>query len=103
MRSQFELTREMIEFKINLNVILGELEEEFAEIWIEAIRSLSDEQIAALIRITNALSPEQGSKFTLRYLMENNYPFRELVLYQTDDNFKRRMGLLDYDGRSDYS
>jgi hypothetical protein len=103
MRSQFELTREMIEFKINLNVILGELEEEFADIWIKAIRSLSDEQIAALIRITNALSPEQGSKFTLRYLMENYYPFRELVLYQTDDEFKRRMGLLDYDGLSNYS
>ena len=100
MGSQIEQTRELVKFKINLSVVLGELDEKVAEVWVDAFNSLNDAQMANLIAQIEFLNPAQACKVTLKYLMDNHYPFRELILYQTDDAFKRRMGLENF-GKSD--
>jgi hypothetical protein len=96
MSSPYAATRANIERRLTLGVILGDLDESLAEVWREAFRSLDDHEMATLMRLTSGLSHQRASAITLRFLMEHHYPFREMVLYHTDDNFKRRMRLLDY-------
>ncbi len=93
MGSQFELTRDLIRFKIHLIVAKGGLEPKIAAVWEEAFNSLDDAQMLELIQRIEQLDPMQACKITLQYLMEHHYPFRELILYHTDETFKRRMGL----------
>lgn len=97
MSSLYAEARETIELRLTLSVILGDLDESLARVWSEAFQSLNDEDIARLMRITRGLSDHQASSATLRFLMDHFYPFREMVLYQTDDVFKRRMGLDEFD------
>jgi hypothetical protein len=96
MRSSYAATRANIDRRLVLGVLRGELDESQAEVWREAFRSLNDCELAALVRLTRGLSHQRVSALTLRFLMEHHYPFREMVLYQTDDRFKRRMMLTDY-------
>jgi hypothetical protein len=96
MSSPYAETRANIERRLILGVLRGDLDESLAGVWREAFRSLDDHEIAALVRQTRGLSYQKASGLTLRFLMERHYPFREMVLYQTDDNFKRRMMLSDY-------
>jgi len=93
MSSIYEDARETIELRLTLNVILGELDEALASVWRDAFRCLNDKDIAHLMSLTRGLDAHRASSVTLRFLMERCYPFREMVLYQTDDAFKRRMGL----------
>ncbi|RMD99858.1 MAG: hypothetical protein D6814_04790 [Calditrichaeota bacterium] len=102
MGSQFEQTRELIRFKINLSVILGELNENVAKVWVEAFNSLNDNQMIHLMNQIQYLDPATACKITLKYLMDNYYPFRELILYQTDESFKKRMGLENLDNPGSY-
>jgi hypothetical protein len=95
MSSPYAATRTNIERRLTLGVLRGDLDESLAEVWREAFRSLNDRELAVLVRLTRSLSPHRASATTLRFLMEHHYPFREMVLYQTDDDFKRRMMLLD--------
>lgn len=88
-------TREDIEWRLTLNVLLGDLDETVTEVWRQAIRSLDDRDLAALIRQAAVLPERHASALTLRFLMARHFPFREMILYQTDDAFKRRMGLTD--------
>jgi len=97
MSSLYADARETIELRLALNVILGDLGESQARVWCDAFRSLQDEDIAQLMMITRRLNERQASSATLRFLMERFYPFREMVLYQTDAAFKRRMGLEEFD------
>lgn len=99
MSSLYAEARETIELRLTLSVILGELDESLARVWSEAFQSLRDEDIAELMRITRSMVAHEASSATLRFLMDHFYPFREMVLYHTDDGFKRRMGL---DGLGDY-
>lgn len=96
MSSSYATTRANIERRLILGILRGDLDESLAEVWREAFRSLDDQEIAALMRQTRGLSYQKASAHTVRFLMEHHYPFREMVLYQTDDEFKRRMMLLDY-------
>jgi hypothetical protein len=96
MSSPYAATRLNIDRRLILGVLRGELDESQAEVWREAFRSLKDHEMAALMRLTRGQSPQKASAITLRFLMEHHYPFREMVLYQTDDGFKRRMMLSDY-------
>lgn len=98
MGNPFQHTRDLIKFKISLSVLLGELEPRLAEVWLEAFESLDDAQMQELMALIESLDTTQACKVTLRYLMDNHYPFRELILFETDDAFKRRMGLEDYSG-----
>ncbi|MDQ7054573.1 MAG: hypothetical protein Q9P14_17425 [candidate division KSB1 bacterium] len=100
MGSYFELTRDLIRFKIHLIVATGGLEPKIAAVWEEAFNSLNDLQMMELMQRIEHLEPMQACKITLRYLMDHHYPFRELILYHTDDTFKRRMGL-EQDDESD--
>lgn len=93
-------TRDLIAFRLNLHVLFGELDEEIGNIWISAIESLDDVQLAELIRRTDRLNKKEATRVTIQFLMQNHYPFRELVLYRTDEAFKKRMGLQDLDSRS---
>jgi hypothetical protein len=95
MSSPYAATRANIERRLTLGVLRGDLDESLADVWREAFRSLNDEDMAVLMRLTRGLSPYRASAATLRFLMEHHYPFREMVLYRTDDDFKRRMRLLD--------
>jgi hypothetical protein len=99
MSSPYAATRENIELRLTLNVILGDLDESFAHVWRDAFRSLEDRDIARLLMMARRLDAHQASALTLRVLMEHHYPFREMVMYQTDAAFKRRMGL---DGSDQY-
>lgn len=92
-RSPYAETRANIERRLTLGVLLGDLDESLAEVWREAFRSLDDSEFAILMRQAYGLNKRQASTLTLRFLMEHHYPFREMVMYQTDDQFKRRMGL----------
>ncbi|MDZ7345084.1 MAG: hypothetical protein ONA90_11295 [candidate division KSB1 bacterium] len=92
-RSPYAEARANIERRLALGVLLGDLDESVAEVWREAFRSLDDGEIGRLMWQTRGLSPRQASALTLRFLMEHYYPFREMVVYHTDDQFKRRMGL----------
>lgn len=96
MRSPYAATRANIERRLILGILRGELEEAQAEVWREAFRSLSDREMAALVQQTRSRSPQRASAITIRFLMEHHFPFREMVLYQTGDDFKRRMRLSDY-------
>jgi len=96
MNSPYAATRANIERRLNLGVAKGDLDESQAEVWREAFRSLDDQEIATLMRATRRASPQHASAMTIRFLMEHHYPFREMVLYQTDENFKRRMHLSEY-------
>jgi hypothetical protein len=96
MSSPYAATRANIERRLMLGVLLGDLDESLAEVWRQAFRSLDDSEIATLMRQTHSLSNHRASALTLRFLMERHYPFREVVIYHTDDDFKRRMGLLDF-------
>lgn len=93
MSSLYAEARETIELRLTLSVILGELDESLARVWSEAFQSLSDEDIARLMRITRGMDDHEASSATLRFLMDHFYPFREMVLYRTNDVFRRRMGL----------
>jgi hypothetical protein len=93
MNSIFADARETIELRLTLSVILGELDEALAAVWRDAFRNLEDKDIALLMMLTRGLDDRHASAVTLRFLMNRSYPFREMVLYQTDDAFKRRMGL----------
>lgn len=96
MRSPYAATRANIERRLILGILRGELDEAQAEVWREAFRSLSDREMAQLIQQTRGRNPQRATALTIRFLMEHHYPFREMVLYQTDDGFKRRMMLSDY-------
>jgi hypothetical protein len=96
MSSPYAETRANIERRLILGVLLGDLDESLADVWREAFRSLKDSEIATLMRRARGLNNRRASAFTIRFLMEHHYPFREMVLYHTDDDFKRRMGLLDF-------
>jgi hypothetical protein len=96
MSSPYATTRTNIERRLTLGVLRGDLDESLADVWREAFRSLNDQEMAALVRLTRGLSHQRASAVTLRFLMEHHYPFREMVLYHTDDHFKRRMMLSDY-------
>ena len=96
MSSPYAATRANIERRLTLGVLFGDLDESLAEVWREAFRSLNDYEIATLMRLTRGLSHQKISAITLRFLMEHHYPFREMVLYHTGDDFKRRMMLHDY-------
>ena len=96
MSSPYATTRANIERRLILGILRGDLDESLAEVWREAFRSLDDQDIAALMRQTRGLSCQKASALTVRFLMEHHYPFREMVLYNTGDEFKRRMKLLDY-------
>jgi len=96
MRSPYAATRANIERRLILGILRGELEEAQAEVWREAFRSLSDREMAALVLQTRGRSQQSASAVTIRFLMEHHYPFREMVLYETGDGFKRRMRLSDY-------
>jgi len=96
MNSPYAATRANIERRLTLGVLRGDLDESLADVWREAFRSLNDQEMAALVRLTRGSSHQRASTITLRFLMEHHYPFREMVLYHTDDNFKRRMMLVDY-------
>ncbi len=102
MGSQFKQTRELIRYKISLNVLLGELDSRVAEVWVEAFESLNDEQMLQLMNMLETLDPAQACKVTIKFLMDNYYPFRELILFQTDEAFKRKMGLQDYKNPDSY-
>lgn len=93
MNSIYAEARETIELRLTLNVILGQLDETLARVWCDAFRCLNDGDIAQLMMLTRGLDDHRASSVTLRFLMQHCYPFREMVLYQTDDAFKRRMGL----------
>lgn len=97
MRGFITEARDAIELRLTLSVILGQLDETIAQIWKDAIRSLDDREIEQLIRCVWNLPEAQLSSATLKFLMDKYYPFRELILYGTDDEFKRRMGLLDFE------
>ena len=86
-------TRENIELKLTLSVVLGDLDEGFANLWIDAVRSLNDRDMSLLIKQAAGLNGRHASSLTLRFLMQHHYPFREMVLYHTDDDFKKKMGL----------
>lgn len=88
-------TRENIEWRLTLSVLLGDLDESVTEVWLQAIRSLDDQDLAALIRQAAVLPERHACALTLRFLMERHFPFREMIMYQTDETFKRRMGLAD--------
>lgn len=90
-----EKTRESIEWRLTLSVLLGDLDEAVTEVWLQAIRSLDDQDLAVLIRQAAVLPERRASALTLRFLMERHFPFREMIMYQTDETFKRRMGLAD--------
>ncbi len=100
MNSIYADARETIELRLTLNVILGELDESMARVWREAFRSLQDDDIAKLMLLTRGLDDHQASSITLRFLMDRCFPFREMVQYQTDEAFKRRMGLDGRDSRN---
>lgn len=89
--------RDSIELKLTLNVILGQLEESVAQVWKEAIRELDDEEISRLIRLAQIYPSSKVSSIMLKCLMKKSYPFKEMILYQTDENFKRRMGIDDFE------
>lgn len=97
MRGYISEARDAIELRLTLSVILGQLDEKMAQVWKDAIRSLDDGDIVQLIRRVWNLPEAESTSATLRFLMERHYPFREFILYRTDDDFKRRMGLLDYE------
>ncbi|MFQ5823607.1 MAG: hypothetical protein ACE5JB_06090 [bacterium] len=88
-------TRDTIELKLTLNVILGNLEESIAEVWKDAIRKLDDEEISQLTWLAQRYPSSKFSSIMLKFLMNKSYPFKEMILYQTDENFKRRMGIDD--------
>jgi hypothetical protein len=69
------------------------LDESFAALWRNAISSLEDDEIEGLMKKVSSLNLPLAAAFTLRFLMEHHYPFREIIIYQTDDDFKRRIGL----------
>lgn len=96
MSRSYTATRANIERRLTLAILRGDLDESVAEVWREAFRSLNDAEMAALIRLLRDSSPARVSAITLRFLMEHYYPFREMVLYETDETFKRRMMLHDY-------
>jgi hypothetical protein len=96
MNSPYADTRANIELRLTLGVLVGDLDESLAEVWREAFRSLDDKDIEILMRRSVGLSSRQACMLTLRFLMERHYPFREMILYHTDDEFKRRMGLQDF-------
>lgn len=100
MNSIFADARETIELRLTLNVILGELDESMAGVWRDAFRCLQDDDIAKLMMMTRGLDDHRASSITMRFLMDRCFPFREMVLYQTNDDFKRRMGL---DGRDSHN
>lgn len=92
----FDDTRDTIELRLTLNVILGYLEESVAEVWKEAIRQLNDEEISQLTRVTQKCPNSQVSSVLLKFLMRKSYPFKEMILYRTDENFKRKLGIDDF-------
>ncbi|MDZ7288603.1 MAG: hypothetical protein ONB44_03895 [candidate division KSB1 bacterium] len=96
MSNPYAETRANIECRLILGVLRGDLDESQAKVWREAFRSLDDSEFATLMRQIRGLSYQQASALTVRFLMDRYYPFREMILYQTDDSFKRRMRLLDY-------
>ncbi len=89
--------RDSIELKLTLNVILGHLEENVAQVWKDAIRKLDDDEISYLMRLANKYPSSIVSTVMLKFLMRKSYPFKEMILYQTDENFKRRMGIDDFE------
>jgi len=95
MSSPYAATRANIERRLTLGILRGDLDESLAEVWREAFRNLNDQDMAALMRLMRGTSPQRAGATTLRFLMEHHYPFREMVLYHTGDDFKRRMMLLD--------
>lgn len=95
--------RRRIKQRLQFSVSLGRLDEPLAKLWHEAFNHLDDQEMALLIERAGALSQRAASALTLRSLMENFYPFREMIICQTDDAFKKRMGmseLLDSTGWS---
>lgn len=93
MGGPFDSARDSIELRLTLNVILGYLEESVAEVWKDAINKLDDREIAYLARVTQKHPIHEVSRMMLRYLMQKSYPFKEMILYRTDEDFKRRLGL----------
>lgn len=95
--------RKRIEQRLQFSVSLGRLDEPLAKLWHEAINHLDDQKMAMLIERASALSNRAAGALTLRSLMESFYPFREMIIYHTDDEFKKKMGmpeLLDSTGWS---
>lgn len=97
MREVFEDAKAKIEHLLTLNVLRGELDEHVAQVWKEAVGSLEDYDFAHLMRLCRNLPRAKVTSAIIRFLMERHYPFRELVIYNTDADFKRRMGLEDFD------
>ena len=95
MRSPYSEARESIDLKLTLGVLLGGLHESHAEVWKDAFRHLDDKEMGMLIRKTSSLDSRRATSYTVRFLMERHYPFREMIQYHTNDGFKIRMGLYD--------
>ncbi|MFQ5707313.1 MAG: hypothetical protein ACE5HO_07675 [bacterium] len=93
MSGVFDNARDSIELRLTLNVLLGNIEESIAQVWKEAIRNLNDAEIAHLTRVVQRCPHYKVSSEVVKLLMKKSYPFKEMILYQTDEDFKRRLGL----------
>ncbi|HEX32185.1 MAG TPA: hypothetical protein ENF88_00660 [Candidatus Acetothermia bacterium] len=90
-----EQIRREIEWRLTLGVLSGMMDESVAEVWKRALDELKDGDLHDLIRSTRGLSDGESWRATIRFIMSRNYPFREFILYETDDEFKRRLGIRD--------
>ena len=95
MKSPIEGAKEDICLHLTLNVILGELDEDVAQLWQEAIDVLNEDDMRQLLSETHCLKSHEVASITMRFLMNKYYPFCEFVMYNTDDEFKQRMGISD--------
>ena len=96
-RQGLERIRRDIEWRLALGVLTGVVDEAVAEVWRRALSELKDGDLRDLVHRTQGLSEGEGWRETIRFLMARNYPFREFILYETDDDFKRRLGIPDGD------
>jgi|GEM_PF-1981163 hypothetical protein len=94
-RNKLDKVREEIEWRLTLGVLSGMMDEAVAEVWKRAVDELKDGDLQDLILTTRGLSEAESWRATIRFIMSRNYPFREFILYETDEEFKRRLGIRD--------
>ena len=94
-KKKLDRVRQEIEWRLTLGVLSGMMDESVAEVWQRALEELKDGDLHDLIRSTQGLSDVDSWRATIRFIMARNYPFREFILYETDDEFKRRLGIRD--------
>ena len=58
-----------------------------AQVWKKAIGSLDEQDLRVLLRYLQHLQEIELALFLIRFLMERNYSFREMILYNTDTEF----------------